>query len=93
MNSAGQGNSDRASRQLFANTPAFAIYVANLLLIGGAVAISVLPNSASSPLIFCGFLIGHVCLSLHAIRLQERGLLFLNAALAMLDLYAVIIRL
>lgn len=74
------------------NTPAFAIYVANLLLIGGAIAISVLPNSASSPLIFGGFLIGHVCLSLHAIRLRERGLLFLNAALATLDLYAVIIR-
>ena len=69
------------------------IYVANLLLIGGAVAISILPNSASSPLTFVGFLVGHVCLSMHAIRLHERGLLFLNAALGVLDFYAVILRL
>jgi hypothetical protein len=80
-------------KQLFTNIPGFAICVANLLLIGGAVAISILPNSASSPLIFGGFLIGHLCIGTHAIRLRERGLLFLNAALATLDLYALIIRL
>lgn len=80
-------------RRTFASTPQLAIYVANLLLIGGAIAISVQPESASSPLIFGGFLAGHICLGLYAILLRERGLLFLNAALAALDLYAVVIRL
>jgi len=70
-----------------------AIYAANILLIGGAVLISVLPDSASSPLIFGGFFVGHACLSLHSIRIQDRGLLFLNASMAMLDLYALGIRL
>lgn len=70
-----------------------AIYVANTLLIGGAVLISILPGSASSPLIFGGFFIGHACLSLHSIRLRDRGLLFLNSIMAMLDIYAVGIRL
>jgi hypothetical protein len=93
VNLASKDDSARASRQLLPNTPELAIYLANLLLIGGAVAISVLPSSASSPLTFGGFLIGHVCLSMHAIRLRDRGLLFLNAALAILDLYAAIIRL
>lgn len=65
---------------------------ANVLLIGGAVLISVLPASASSPLVFAGFLVGHVCLSLHAMRLRDRGLLVLNASMAMLDLYALAIR-
>ncbi|MPS26394.1 MAG: hypothetical protein E2576_06915 [Alcaligenaceae bacterium] len=82
-----------APRRTFASTPQLAIYVANLLLIGGAIAISVQPESASSPLIFGGFLAGHICLGLYAILLRERGLLFLNAALAALDLYAVLIRL
>lgn len=90
-NPAGKDDSNCTSRQLHANT-AMAVYVANLLLIGGAIAISIMPSSASSPLIFGGFLLGHVCLSMHAVRSCERGLLFLNAALATLDFYAVIIR-
>lgn len=77
-------------------TPGFrvlAIYVANILLIGGAVLISVLPGTASSPWVFGGLLVGHVCLSMHALRIRDRGLIFLNVAMALLDLYAVGIRL
>lgn len=73
--------------------PILAMWIANPLLIGGAVAISVLPSTASSPLLFGGFLIGHVCLVLHALRLRDRGLCVLNASMAMLDLYAFGIRL
>ncbi len=72
---------------------ALVIWVANILLIGGATLISILPTTASSPTLFGGFLIGHVCLGLHSFRLGDRGLLFLNLAMAMLDLYAVGIRL
>lgn len=69
------------------------LWLANILLIGGAVMISVLPASASSPLIFAGFLLGHAVLVLHSLRLRDRGLLVLNAALGALDLYALVIRL
>jgi len=90
---ADSGHSVGSSKQHLPNIQQLAIYVANSLLIGGAVAISLVPNSASSPLAFGGFLIGHLCLIAHSIRLRDRGLFFLNAALALLDLYAIIIRL
>lgn len=69
------------------------IWVANILLVGGAVLISILPAFASSALIFAGFLVGHAFLSLHVFRVRERGLLAMNIAMAMLDLYAISIRL
>jgi hypothetical protein len=72
---------------------ALAVWSANLLLIGGAVLISVAPATASQPVLFAGFLAGHVCMSLHSYRLRDTGLLTLNIAMALLDLYAVCIRL
>lgn len=70
-----------------------AIYMANILLIAGAVLISIAPKYASAPTVFVGFFVGHVCLTLHAIRTADRGLLCLSASMALLDFYAIGIRL
>ncbi|HEY8027476.1 MAG TPA: hypothetical protein VIF60_23250 [Burkholderiaceae bacterium] len=70
-----------------------AIYLANILLIAGAVLISIAPKYASTPAVFVGFFVGHVCLTLHANRTGDRGLRCLSASMALLDFYAIGIRL
>lgn len=71
----------------------FALAMANVLLIGGAAAISVLPAAALHPPVFVWFLTGHLVWLLHAVRQADRSLAALNAGMVLLDLYAIGIRL
>lgn len=71
----------------------WALGMANVLLIGGAVAISVVPAAALAPPVFVWFLAGHLIWLAHAAARSDRGLAVLNAGLVLLDLYAIAIRL
>lgn len=68
-------------------------WLANALLIGGAALISVAPVFTMGPGVFCGFLIGHVCVALRAKLRGDVNNLLLNGSMSLLDLYAILIRL
>lgn len=72
---------------------AWMVLIANVLIIVGGVAISVIPGVALTPWVFLMFLAGHAVWSVHALRSADKALLGLNAAMALLDVYAVFIRL
>lgn len=71
----------------------FAVLAANLLLIAGGAAVSIVPPLALRYGVFVCFLAGHTTWFGYAMRGRDRGLAALNAGLILLDLYAIAIRL
>lgn len=69
-----------------------AAWIANVLLIGGVVLVSAHPFAATDAPVFFLFLAGHLCLTLHAVRSRDLPMFVLNSLLALLDLYAIAIR-
>lgn len=68
-------------------------WIANVLLIGGVIFVSVHPPAAIKAPVFFAFLAGHLCLTAHARRNSDLPMLVLNAFLSLLDLYAIGVRL
>ena len=68
-------------------------WLANVLLIGGAILVSVFPLTAVQAPVFAAFLVGHLCLCVHATCRRDLPLLVLNAFLSAIDAYAIAVRL
>lgn len=66
---------------------------ANVLLIVGAILVSVHQWIAAEASVFFLFLTGHLFMSAYAIRNRDKPTLVLNGFLSILDLYAIIVRL
>ena len=75
-----------AGRQLIA-------WLANVLLIGGVILVSVFPPVAIDAPVFFLFLTGHLGLIVHTRRNRDMPMLVLNTFLAALDVYAIVVRL
>lgn len=68
------------------------IRFANTALIVGGVLVSASTRLSAMPEVFCLFLAGHLIWLFHAIRTHDRGLMALNIGMALLDLFAICIR-
>lgn len=68
-------------------------WLANVILIGGVLLVSMHPTIALQAPVFVLFLIGHILLGVHAARLRDAPTLALNIAMAAIDTYAIAIRL
>jgi hypothetical protein len=67
-------------------------WLSGLLLIGGSVLLALLPKIGISPIPYFAFLIANVCLSIRFIMLRDAGQITLNAAMSLLDIYAIVLR-
>lgn len=75
------------------SVPLYAVMLTlNVLLMGGAILVASIASPASMRPLFAAFLVSHLCLAAHALRIRYTILTALSMWLGLLDLYLIAVR-